>query len=188
LSTEPGPLPASTGPAPQDAVIVGEILKAHGLRGEVVAVSFSENPARFARGSHLLVGSDPQSALDMVVGISRPQALGRILLGLQGVFDRTQAEALRGARLFAAAQDLPELPQDSYWERDLVGLAVVDRSGHPLGCICGVLSRLEQDLWEVATPAGGVVLVPAAREIVVSVDLAQHRVVLNPTPGLFGDQ
>lgn len=188
MSTEPGSLPATPGRAPQDAIIVGEILKAHGIRGEVVAVSFSENPARFARGSHLLVGSDPQSALDMVVGASRPQAPGRLLLGLEGVVDRTQAEALRGARLFAAHEDLPELPQGSYWERDLIGLAVVNRSGHPLGSICGVLSRLEQDLWQVATPTGAVVLVPAAREIVVEVDLAQRRVVLDPTPGLFGDE
>ena len=81
-------------------------------------------------------------------------------------------------------RDLPALPEDAFWERDLVGLAVVDSGGRRLGVVSAVLSRAEQDLWEVESPEGKVLL-PAAKAIVVSVDLAQRKVTVDPPAGLF---
>jgi 16S rRNA processing protein RimM len=166
-------------------ILVGEILKAHGIRGEVAVHSLSENPARFQTGSVALVGADPGEAQPMVVAGSRMLGTDRALVRFEGVDDRTQAEALRGSRIFAAAEDLPQLPEDTYWEKDLVGLAVVDGNGRHLGTVTAVLSRAEQDLWEVET-SGGPVLVPAAKGIVTSVDLPGRMVVVDPPPGLFG--
>jgi len=159
-------------------------MKPHGVRGELIVRSLSENPARFQPGSQLLVGNDPAAAVEMVVGGARPQQPGRLLVAFEGVADRTAAEALRGLRIFAHVAVLPELPDDVFWERDLVGLAVVDVEGTALGVISAVLSRAEQDLWEVETP-GGPVLLPAAKGIVVSVDLGARRVTVDPPAGLF---
>lgn len=188
MSTDPGSLPNRAGPeSDPEAIIVGEVLRAHGLRGEVVVISFSENPHRFARGARLLVGADPGRARELVVTSSRPQPPDRVLLAFSGITERTGAEALRGARIFAPPEDLPELPPGSYWERDLIGLAVLDRSGARLGSIAGVLSRLEQDLWQVVAPDGATVLLPAAKEIVLSVDLDAGQVIVDPPTGLFGE-
>jgi 16S rRNA processing protein RimM len=167
-----------------EAILVGEILKAHGIRGEVVVRSLSENPARFARGSRLLVGAGPAGAAAMVVAASRPQPPDKLLVTFEGISDRNRAGDLRGAFVFAPPGDLPPLPEDAFWERDLVGSAVVDAEGRRLGVVSAVLSRAEQDLWEVDAP-GGRVLLPAAKGIVVSVDLAQRRVVVDPPAGLF---
>jgi 16S rRNA processing protein RimM len=167
---------------------VGEITRPHGIRGEVVVRSLSENPARFQPGSRLLVGRDVDTVVEMVIGAVRPQQpgpqSGRLLVTFDLVPDRSAAEALRGCRIFAPAAALPELPDDMFWERDLVGLPVVDVDGTDLGVISAVLSRAEQDLWEVQTP-GGPVLLPAAKGIVVSVDLGAGRVTVDPPAGLF---
>lgn len=121
----------------------------------------------------------------MVVESARPQADDRILVAFEGVADRTAAEALRGAWIFAADSDLPELEEGAYWERDLLGLRVVDTQGTELGRMSGVVGRAEQDLWEVTTPRGPI-LVPAARDIVVSVDLDAGLITVDPPAGLFG--
>ena len=163
---------------------MGEITRPHGIRGEVVVRSLSENPARFQPGSRLLVGRDVDQVVEMVIGAVRPQHPDRLLVTFDLVPDRSAAEALRGCRIFAPAAALPELPDDMFWERDLVGLPVVDVDGTDLGVISAVLSRAEQDLWEVQTP-GGAVLLPAAKGIVVSVDLEAGRVTVDPPAGLF---
>ncbi|HLI57833.1 MAG TPA: ribosome maturation factor RimM [Actinomycetota bacterium] len=167
--------------------MVGEILKAHGVRGEVVVRSYTENPGRFQRGSTVWIGREAGDAREMVVASSRVQQPGRLLVGFDPPIDRTAAEALRGLMVFAGGEDLPDLPDGAYWERDLVGLAVRDPAGRQLGVIRGVLARAEQDLWEVETPAG-VVLVPAAKEIVLSVDLEAGQVTVDAPAGLFADE
>jgi 16S rRNA processing protein RimM len=159
-------------------------MRPHGIRGEVVVRSLSENPARFQPGSHLLVGRDLDAVVEMAIRGVRPQHPDRLLVAFEKVADRTAAEALRGCRVFARASGLPALPDDVFWERDLVGLRVVDVDGADLGVIAGVLPRAEQDLWEVRTP-GGTVLLPAAKGIVVSVDLGERRVTVDPPAGLF---
>jgi len=180
----PAEAPSGTPGGRPETLLVGEIMKPHGVRGEVVVRSLSENPARFQPGSRLLVGKDVEDAVEMVVGGMRPQQPGQLLVVFDGVPDRTAAEALRGRRIFADAADLPELPDDAFWERDLVGLPVVDVEGAALGVISAVVSRTEQDLWEVQTPSGPVLL-PAAKGIVVSVDLKARRVTVDPPAGLF---
>lgn len=150
----------------------------------MVVRSFSENPARFQPGATILVGRDPEGAVPMEIAQVRPQPPDRLIVALSGVADRTGAEALRGLSIFVPAGDLPPLPEDAYWEQDLIGLAVVDTAGRPLGEISEVLSRPEQDLWQVETPTGPV-LVPAAKGIVVGVDLGAGRVTVDPPAGLF---
>jgi 16S rRNA processing protein RimM len=164
-------------------LLVGEILRAHGIRGEVAVRPLTENPDRFRPGARLAVGPEPDQAREMVVASVRTHQ-GRLLVAFDPPLDRTAAEALRGERVFAPAGDLPEAPEGAFWERDLVGLAVVDTTGRPLGVVTGVLGRAEQDLWEIDTP-GGAVLLPAAKDLVVVVDLAARRLTVDPPAGLF---
>lgn len=141
----------------------------------------SEDPARFSPGSTLVIGDDRRRVLG-----ARPHRSG-VLVRFEGVGDRTQAEGLRGARIFAPAPSRPPAEPDSFWEHQVVGLEVRDRGGRVLGHIVGVLGRPEQDLWEVQTPAQ-LVLLPAAKDIVQSVDLASGRVVVDPPAGLFDEE
>lgn len=75
---------------------------------------------------------------------------------------------------------------DEYLVIDLIGLAVVDKSGKVLGQVSNVIKRPGQDLLEV-TNDGVTTLVPFVRSIAVEVDIAGHKVVLDPPGGLFAD-
>lgn len=147
----------------------------------------TDNPDRFEPGVTVLVGPDEASAVAMAVAGSRPHQPERLLVAFEEIVDRTAAQSLRGHRIFAPAGELPSLPDGEYWESDLVGLEVVDGSGAKLGVLSQVLGRAAQDLWEVETPTGPV-LVPAVPAIVREVDVAGGRVVLDPPKGLFPGQ
>ncbi|MGI8427324.1 MAG: ribosome maturation factor RimM [Actinomycetota bacterium] len=165
---------------------MGEIATAHGLKGEVSVKIFSDNEARFAPGSALLVGADPNSAKSLIVQ-SFNSHHGRAYLKFKEVNDRSSAEALRRMDVFGNLDDLPELGPDTYWMHDLIGLGVEDLEGKVLGTLSEIEERGEQDLWTVDT-AGGQVLLPAAKQIIVSVDLDARLIIVDPPAGLFPAQ
>lgn len=113
---------------------------------------------------------------------------GRALVKFSGIEDRTAAETVRGLLVFVESDQVGDLETGSYWEHELVGADVTNISGLHLGTVIGVEERLEQDIWQVDTGDGSVLL-PAAKAIVISVDLQKKRIVVDPPLGLFpGDE
>lgn len=164
-------------------VLVGTIGRAHGLRGEVsVHVHTDEPERRFTPGASLRVGDRPRT-----VASARWHS-GTLLLGLEGVTDRTAAEALRGRELWA---DVPadEAPADEgeYWDRQLVGLEVQDAAGAVAGTIGEVLHLPAHDVLVVRT-SGGDRLVPFVSEVVPVVDLEAGHVRVADIGGLLSDE
>src|SRR6185312_3093122 len=94
----------STSPTevPEPTVVVGKVTKAHGLRGEVVVLVFSDNPERFEPGSAMF----SEDGREFRVRASRPNG-GRLLVAFEGVGDRNAAEALRGRTLVVPRSSLP---------------------------------------------------------------------------------
>jgi 16S rRNA processing protein RimM len=119
----------------------------------------------------------------MDIADSRPHQAA-VAVKFEEVDDRAAAETLRDRLIFVAPSALEALEEDAYWEHELVGLDVVDSHGLRLGHLTEVLSRPEQDLWKVETQSGPV-LFPAAKELVLAVDLEAGEVVVNPPDGMF---
>lgn len=168
---------------PSDHVLVGRVVKPHGLQGEVLVRVFSDNPARFAPGSQLFIGSAPENARAVRVDTSRADR-DRLLVHLDGYLTLESAETLRDKLLFVPAGALGRLGEDEFWEHELVGMTVFHKDGTVLGEITEVLERAAQDLWSVHTVKGEV-LFPAAKQLVVSVDVDGRTAVIDPPEGLF---
>ena len=107
---------------------VGAIAGAFGVKGEVRLKSFCADPAAIA-GYGPLVSEDGRS---FDVRLLRP-IQGAFAARLTGIATREEAEALKGTRLYAPRDRLPPLGDDEYYHADLIGLAVVDAGGAPLG-------------------------------------------------------
>ena len=155
---------------------MGVIAGAHGLRGHVTVRSFAGaaadltayGPLRDRRG-------DTRFALTLV-GKTR----GLLIARLDGVRDRDAALALKGTELFLRREDLPPPEAEEFYYADLIGLAVEDRSGTPLGKVAAVGSHGAGDLLTVRRPGGGDLLLPFTRAAVPVVDLAGGRLIANP--------
>jgi 16S rRNA processing protein RimM len=157
-------------------VVVGRITAAHGVRGEVKVEPLTDFPERFGRGSHLWL-----DGVERVVEGGRWQR-AQVILKLQGVDSRSEAEALRGKELTVPeAATLPD--QGVYYLHDIVGLHVETQDGTELGRVFDVLSTGSNDVY-VVRGAQGELLLPALDDVVLQVDVAGGRIVVDVPEGL----
>jgi len=165
-----------------DLICVGTIAGAFGVQGEVRLKSFTADPTAIADYAPL---SNEDGTQIFSVTLTRPINNG-FAARLGGVKTKEEADALKGVKLFAEREKLPELPDDEFYHTDLIGLEVYDTGGTLLGRIKAVMNHGAGDILEV-TSAGhaGSVLVPFTLEIVPTVDLTAGRIVADPPEGLF---
>ncbi len=117
---------------------VGRVAKAHGLRGEVVVVPITNQPARFDAG-----GSLWHDDRRLEIATSRPHQGGH-LVRFVGFDDRNTAETLRGATLRAEAS--ADAPEGEVWVHEVIGAEVQDRAGHTIGRVVAVEANPAHDL------------------------------------------
>lgn len=163
----------------EPTVAVGRITGAHGIGGEVKVLVLSEVPERFASGATVYL----EDGRTLTVASSRPHR-GGLLVRFAQVPDRTAAERLSGHVLFVPESMSPELPEGSWWDHQLIGCAVTTEDGRLLGELLDVIHTAANDVWSAVDAQGRETLVPALRDVVVSVDVAGKRVVVRPVPGL----
>jgi 16S rRNA processing protein RimM len=160
---------------------VGIVGRAVGLRGEVEVEVYSDDPARFARGSRLgLQGSEQPLTLAAV-----RRGRERTVVRFEEVTDRTGAQALRGAVLVVPSEAARALGPHEFWDHDLVGCEVVTATGEWVGTVAEVLHTPANDVLVVGGGSGEH-LVPLIRDAVRSVE-PRVRITLEPMPGLLGD-
>ena len=116
---------------------VGRIGRAHGLRGEIAVALTSDRVERLTPGASLWADDR-----ELIVVSARPHQQ-RWLVCFEGVNDRTAAEALQG--LTVGADALPT-DDDEFWVHELIGAAVRDPAGAPLGTVIAVEANPASDL------------------------------------------
>lgn len=169
-------------PGARDTVAVGRVTRAHGIKGEVAVLVLSEVPGRFAPGRALRL----EDGRTLTIQASRPHR-GRLLVKFREVGGRDAAEALRNRYLLVHRSEVPDPPAGAFWPHQLDGCEVLTEGGRSLGRIAEVLPGPEVDLW-AARDGGTERLIPALKDVVVSVDLGARRVVVREIPGLTTDE
>ncbi len=166
----------------KDRVLLGRIGAAHGLKGEVRLLSYVDDPQAIAGYGPL---EDEAGARSFTIAALRPVKDG-LIARLEGVTDRTAAEALKGTDLYAPRARLPRAEDDEWYHTDLVGLVAVSADGAALGQVVSVQNYGAGDLLEVRPATGGeTVLVPFTRDIVPEVDVEAGWLLMLPPEGTF---
>jgi 16S rRNA processing protein RimM len=170
-------------PAPDDRIVIGRVVRPHGLAGEVVVESMTNFPERFREGLNLLVfGPD---AGPRGVRILSSRSFGdRLLISFEGVDSVEAAEQLRNGELSVSAQDVAPPPPGFVYHWEIEGAEVFDEGGKSLGRVTDLVDVGGRPLLVIETPRG-TREVPFTSPIVVSVDAPGKRVVLDPPPGLL---
>lgn len=185
-------------------LVVGQIGKPHGIRGEVsVYVRTDEPDERFVAGSVFAtevprdrrVNTGPATVSVPGVVYRVPDRLtleslrwhqGRLLAQFEGVHDRAVAEALRGVLLQVDSEDVapPEDPEE-FHDHQLVGLRVETRDGNRLGTVARIDHAPASDLIVLDKAAGGTALIPFVTAMVPTVDLPGGRLIVDLPEGLL---
>jgi 16S rRNA processing protein RimM len=167
-------------------LVVGRVVKAHGITGELVVEVRTDDPdTRFAPGSTLRGQSRSGAERTYAVQSVREHG-GRLLLRLAWVVDRNTAEDLRGTVFVVDTADLPPIEDpDEYYDHQLEGLRVLTTGGVPVGTVAEVLHTAAGELLAVRTEDGREVLVPFVGAIVTSVSMTDQNIVIDPPEGLL---
>ena len=134
-------------------------------------------PDRFMPGAVLLAG-DTKYTISAVR--THKKAL---LVTIDGINTRNQAEALRGKLFEVPEGDLPHLDEDQYFRFDIVGINVVDENGKSLGQVQEVLETGANDVYIVRDEESEL-LIPAIDSVVKEIDTEARRMVVDVIPGL----
>ncbi len=168
-------------------LVVGRVVKAHGITGELAVDVRTDDPdERFAPGMTLRARPSRGGPQREYVIESAREHSGRLLVRLEGVADRNAAEALRGNIFLVDTADLPPIDDpDEFYDHQLEGLAVVTTDGTVVGNVNEVLHTAAGELLSVTSEAGAEVLVPFVGAIVTEVSLQNQTIEIDPPDGLL---
>jgi 16S rRNA processing protein RimM len=153
-------------------ILVGRVAGAFGVHGEVRITAYTDDPLALRRYKTLL---REDGAAGLTVTGGRAQK-GALITRAKEVATREEAEALKGLGLYVPRDALPEPDEDEFYLADLIGLAVVDPAGAPLGRIKSVQNFGAGDLIEVAPETGATWWLPFTKEAVPEVRIADGAV------------
>ncbi len=169
---------------PDGYLAVGRITTAHSLKGEVRVELHTDFPERFVPGMVVYIG---ESLAEYRVDYARPHKL-QLLVKLDGVDTRNEAEALGREWLFIPETDVVDLEDDTYWVHDIIGLQVQTEEGQELGVISEVLFTGANEVYVIkALDSERELLVPAIADVVQQVDLAAKRMTVRLLPGILDE-
>ena len=165
-----------------DHVCVGAIAGAFGVKGEVRLKSFCAEPGAIADYNPLST-EDGATQYDVTITGTIKNGLSARLTGVRS---KEAADALRGLRLYAPRDRLPDLTDDEFYYADLINLTVLDTGGSEIGTVRAVLNHGAGDLLEIHGPGlKAPVLLPFTKAAVPTVDLATGRIIVDPPDGLL---
>lgn len=163
-----------------EKIKIGRIVNAVALRGEVKVYNYSGYKERYEELDRIIVEGKEYE----IEKVRYQQQM--VILKLAGVNDRNAAEAMKNKDVFITEEDLQELPEDTFYIRDLIGLNVVDaESGDVIGKLKDVLQPSNQDVYVVKRAEGSDVLIPAVSEFIKEVNVAEGFVKVHVIEGMI---
>ena len=153
--------PGSSDAFPSDAIEVGRVLGAWGIKGGIRVQPFSKDPEALFSSRRWFI-RPPENLLGGKAGVTRfPPSLHitgskahgeSVVATAQELPDRNSAEALQGARIFVSRASFPTAGAGEFYWIDLIGLAVVNRQGEALGTVTDLLDTGAHSVLRVRRP------------------------------------
>ena len=154
-----------------DRLIIGEVLKPQGIRGELKVKTFTDTPNDVKKFGTVYIDNVAYKILSFRVGPD-----GAAYMGLRGIPDRNAAELFRGKKLEGEREDAPALEEGRYYIVDILGLSCETEEGEVLGTVTDI-SNLSSDVYTIEK-AGKKILFPAVKGVIVKYDLEGGKLIV----------
>ena len=160
----------------QEYLLLGEIVRPQGIRGEVKVRHYTDDPERFYDLDVVFLkrGENYDE-----VGVEDARVQGDdVYLKLEGIDDRNEAEKLRGIQLWVDRDNAVELGEDEVFIADILGARAFDTKGNQLGVLKDVLTPGGVDVFVLKTPKGNLMF-PALKEVLLEMNADEGKLVLD---------
>jgi 16S rRNA processing protein RimM len=153
-------------------LVIGEVLKPQGIRGELEVKTFTDFPEDVKEFGTVYIEDVPYKILSFRVGPD-----GAAYMGLRGIPDRNAAELFRGKKLEGAREDAPPLEEGRHYIVDILGLDCETEEGEFLGVVKDIMS-LASDVYTLEKN-GKKILFPSVNGVIVKFDIEGGKIVVN---------
>jgi 16S rRNA processing protein RimM len=177
---------------PEDAIEVGRVVDAWGVKGWIKVQPFASDPQALFSSRRWFIKPPEEAALKRLgakasaypsrLKITAAKEHGDVVVAqAQEVEDRSGAEALRGARIFIGRSSFPTADTDEYYWVDLIGMAVVNKQGDALGTVVGLIDTGPHSVLRIQSgdPKAEERLVPFVAAYVDDVNMAEKRITVD---------
>lgn len=161
-----------------DRLVIAEVLKPQGIRGELKIKTFTDYPEDVKEFGTVYIDDKPYKILSFRVGND-----GAAYVGLRGIMDRNAAELYRGKLLEGEREDGPPLEEGQYYIIDVIGLTCETEDGEILGVVKDI-AKLSSDVYTIEKD-GKNILFPSVKGVVKKVDLENKKVIIDK--GVFDE-
>jgi len=165
-------------------VTIGQIVRVHGVHGELKVMSLTDVPRRFEELTEVTVTTPSGGQQVLAVCHTRRTARG-YLVTFKGISTLGAAAPLVGSLLQIPQEQRAPLPDGRYYECDLLGMEVRTEEGAEVGTIAEILPTGSNAVFVVQGPGGVEHLIPGTREVVRMVDVLGRRMTVRQVAGLF---
>lgn len=174
---------------PEALVQVGFVFRPHGIEGELkIDPEKTDDPSRFEELSVVYLGSGRRQVTRHPIASVRYQETKRgttVILGLDEIDSRTEAEEVTKFNVFAAEDDL-ELEEGELFIHELIGMEVVtEAEDDVLGTVANVMEYPAQQVFVIRQPDGEQVMIPAVEDFILDIDEEAEQVLVRPIEGLL---
>ena len=151
---------------------VGKIVNTHGLKGEVKVIPSTQDVNNFKRYETVFVDGIERK----ILGVKFQK--DRVILKIEGIESIDDAEKYKN-KIIEVPRDMePELPEDTFYARDLIGIHVFDTDGNDLGAVYEVIETKNNDVYWIRKPKE--LLIPVLKDIVLDIDLEEEKIIIRP--------
>lgn len=168
--------------APDELLLAGRIVAAHGIKGEVKIQSYVDETVHFRPGKEVLVELPGGGTRPFMVSSAQAYKTA-VRMGFEAVDSRDDAEALIGGRLLIPRVELPPAEPDTWYWCDLIGLDVYDAADAYMGRLASIIETGSNDVFVVQNEHSEV-LIPAISSVVIDIDLEAGRMKVDLPEGL----
>jgi len=171
-----------------DYLLLGKVLRPHGVRGELKVSILTDYPERLRELDAIFIGSgvdDPAATPYHIQAVRFHQ--GYALIKFKEVPDRNAAERFRELFVMIDTANAVPLEENEFYLYQLIGLNVQTDSGQPLGTIAEVLETGANDVYVLQSDQYGELLIPAHDETIIKIDFKTEIVTVKLPDGLLPD-
>lgn len=152
-----------------DIVVLGRLADPYGIQGWLRLHPFGDDPLAWAKMPVWWIAREGEAWRECRLNGLKPHGNGVVVL-LDGIDDRTAAEAAKGLLVGAPRDALPKVGKDEFYWADLVGLEVVNVADEPLGKVAGLIETGANAVLRVVAEDGPERLLPFVSAVVLTVD------------------
>jgi len=160
---------------------IGQIVNTHGIKGELKAIPLTDDIERFEELEYVYIGESPVKIKLKNLRYDK----GMVFFKMEGLDSINEVERYKKQYILIDENQKQQLPEDSYYLFDLMGMEVYDEKNIHIGKITNIYQTGANDVYELNDNIK--LLIPAIKEVVKSVDIENHKMVIKKIEGLLDE-